>query len=201
MTMLRLVLASQSPRRSHLLREAGYEFIVDPVKVSEIIDENLNPEAMVLSLAQRKAEVALKSPKYLKSEDILILAADTLVISKGRALGKPKNTAEAEQFLVELSGQTHAVSTAICLAVAGGGPAASHVEVSKVTFRTLSAAEIRTYVESGEPMDKAGAYAIQGEASVFVSRLEGSWSNVVGLPLEALESLLKRNGWRIGKNR
>ena len=199
--MFRLVLASQSPRRRDLLEEAGFEFVVDPVKVSEIIDENLNPEAVVLDLARQKAEAALKLAKYQKNQDFLILAADTLVVLDGRALGKPKNIEEAKSFLGRLSGRTHSVMTGVYLAISHQGPAAGHVEISKVTFRTLTLAEIDDYVATGEPMDKAGAYAIQGIAHKFVSRLEGSRSNVVGLPLEALESLLSRNGWIVGRKK
>jgi septum formation protein len=197
--MLRLVLASQSPRRRDLLTEAGFDFLVDPVKVSEIIDENVNPEAAVLDLALQKAMAALDRPKYLEKQGFLILAADTVVVAKDRVFGKPENKAEAVQFLTELGNKTHRVMTALYLACSGHGPTAYHVEVSHVTFRSLSPSEIQAYVESGEPMDKAGAYAIQGEGRKFVSRLEGSWSNVVGLPMEALESLLKRNGWQVSR--
>lgn len=195
--MLRLVLASQSPRRRELLTGAGFDFIVDPIKVSEIIDENVNPEAAALDLARQKASAALSNDKYLKQHGFLILTADTIVVSAGRALGKPKNFAEAEQILTELSAKTHSVITAIYLACSGHGPTAYHVEVSRVTFRSLSPGEISAYVATGEPMDKAGAYGIQGQGRNFVSRLEGSWSNVVGLPMEALESLLNRNGWQV----
>lgn len=199
--MFSLVLASQSPRRRDLLTEAGFEFMVDPVKVSEIIDENLNPETVVLDLARQKAEASRSRPKYLKNHDFLILAADTLVVLDGRALGKPGNIEEAKLFLGRLSGRTHSVMTGVYLAVSGHGPVAGHVEISKVSFRNLSTEEIDAYVATGEPMDKAGAYGIQGQAWKFVSRLEGSKSNVVGLPLEALESLLSQHGWNIRRRK
>lgn len=199
--MLRLVLASQSPRRRDLLREVGYDFVVDHVKVSEIIDENLNPEQVVLDLARKKATALLSSDKYRKQQGFLVLGADTLVVLDGQALGKPKNIEEAKAFLGRLSGQTHSVMTGFYLGISNQGPAAEAVEISKVTFRKLSPAEISDYVATGEPMDKAGAYAIQGLGGKFVSRLEGSKSNVVGLPLEALESLLKQNGWNVGRKK
>lgn len=199
--MYNLVLASQSPRRRDLLTEAGYEFVVDPVKVSEIIDENLNPEGVVLDLAKIKAQATLRLPKYTESRDFLILAADTLVFLEDEPLGKPKNIEEAKSFLGRLSGRTHSVMTGVYLAVSGGGPAIGHVETSKVTFRELSSQEIDVYVASGDPMDKAGAYGFQGPAQKFVSRLEGLRSNVVGLPVEVLEGLLKKNGWSVHRRK
>lgn len=199
--MFTLVLASQSPRRRDLLMEAGYEFVVDPVKVSEIIDENLNPEGIVLDLAKIKAQAVLQLPKYSKSQGFLILAADTLVFLDDQALGKPQNIAEAKSFLRRLSGRTHSVMTGVYLAISGGGPAIGHVETSKVTFRNLTDQEIDDYVASGDPMDKAGAYGFQGAAQKFVSRLEGLRSNVVGLPVEVLEGLLKKNGWTVHRRK
>lgn len=199
--MLSLVLASQSPRRRDLLQEGGYEFVVDHVKVSEIIDENLNPERVVLDLARQKAQALLDTPKYMKAKGFLVLGADTLVVHDGRALGKPKNIEEAKFFLSRLSGQTHSVMTGIYLGESNQGLGHGHTEISKVTFRKLTVEEIDTYVRGGEPMDKAGAYAIQGDGGKFVSRLEGSRSNVVGLPMEALEKLLKQNGWNVGRKK
>jgi septum formation protein len=199
--MLRLVLASQSPRRRDLLMEAGYDFDVDHVKVSEIIDENLTPDAVVLDLARQKALTALAMPKYSKTPGFLVLGADTLVILDGQALGKPKHIEEAHEFLGRLSGQTHSVMTGFYLGNSNQGPGAGAVEISKVTFRQLSRQEILDYVASGEPMDKAGAYAIQGHGGKFVSRLEGSRSNVVGLPLERLESFLKEHGWIVSRKK
>jgi len=199
--MLTLVLASQSPRRRDLLREAGYEFVLDPVKVSEIIDENLNPEGVVLDLAKIKAQAALRLPKYSENQDFLILSADTLVFLDDVPLGKPKNIEEAKSFLSRLSGRTHSVMTGVYLAVSGGGPAVGHVEITTVEFRKLSAQEIDEYVASGDPMDKAGAYGFQGPARKFVSRLEGLQSNVIGLPVEILEGLLKKNGWTVHRRK
>lgn len=199
--MLRLVLASASPRRRDLLTEAGFDFVVDLVKVSEIIDENLTPEDAVLTVARQKLDAVRALPKYSNTPGFLLLSADTVVVLGGTILGKPRSVDEAEQFLASLSAKTHRVMTACYLAPSGGGPGIGHVETSKVTFRDLSEEEIRDYVRTGEPMDKAGAYAIQGEGRKFVSRLDGSWSNVVGLPVEALEGLLKRHGWNVHRRK
>jgi septum formation protein len=203
--MQRLVLASQSPRRRDLLKEAGFKFEVDAVKVSEIIGENVNPENVVLDLARKKANAVLNLPKYLKEPGFLILAADTLVVLDGRPLGKPSDEAQARYFLSQLAGRTHSVMTGLYLATSDQSRSEScnvgHVEITKVTFRTLSQSEIEKYVATGEPMDKAGAYAIQGEGRKFVSSFVGSWSNVVGLPMEALESLLQKNAWIIDRRK
>lgn len=197
---MRLILASASPRRRELLQEAGYDFTVDPVKVSEIIDENLNPSVNALDIARRKGEVARSQDKYLKLRDYLILSADTLVVLDGKALGKPKNSAEARLFLSSLSGKMHSVITAIWLGP-DQGPAIQHLEETKVQFRILTDQEIQDYIATGEPMDKAGAYAIQGLGGKFVSKFSGSWSNVVGLPMESFERLVKENGWNLCRNK
>lgn len=197
--MLQIALASQSPRRRELLRGAGYSCRVFPVKVSEIIDENLNPAEQVIALAKRKAEACLEQYKDLKVRDFLILGADTLVVIEGHVLGKPLNFSEAEQSLRLLSGKTHSVITGFCLYHAQSTKLWSGVEETRVTFRQIGGEEIRAYIVGGEPMDKAGAYAIQGEGGKFVSSYSGSWSNVVGLPLERLERALKENGWIVGR--
>ena len=124
-----------------------------------------------------------------------------MVILDEVALGKPQNFVEAEKFLRLLSGRSHRVITALGLAPTDHGRGADHVEETVVTFHALTDEDIRKYVATGEPMDKAGAYGIQGAASKFVSRVDGSWSNVVGLPVEALEELLKRNGWNINRKK
>jgi septum formation protein len=202
---MNLILASQSPRRRELLEKAGFEFSTFPVKVSEIIDENLTPEDAVTSLALQKAEACLDQHKHLKSVDNLILGADTMVVMGVKCLGKPQNFSEAAEYLRLLSGKVHRVITGMCLLNPDQGQSPSNVwagcEISEVHFRQLSEEEIADYVQSGEPMDKAGAYAIQGGGSGFVSRLVGSWSNVVGLPIEKLESVLKERGWNVPRRK
>lgn len=196
---MEIALASQSPRRRELLDSVHYEFRVYPVKVSEIIDENLNPQDEVIRLAILKAQTCVKQHKDLNSPGFLVLGADTIVVLGARVLGKPENYSKAQHFLRSLSGKTHSVMTGMCLLDSGSTKLWSGVEQTQVTFRELSESEIRDYIASGEPMDKAGAYAIQGEGGKFVSSYTGSWSNVVGLPLERLEEVLKENGWTVGR--
>lgn len=196
---MNLILASQSPRRRELLSSARYEFAVSPVKVSEIFDENLNPPEVASHLATVKAEACLDQHKHLNSPGYLILAADTIVVSSDQILGKPVDAAQAVDFLRQLSGVTHRVMTGLTLLESGSSRRWTGVETTEVTFRKLGADEIAAYVATGEPMDKAGAYGIQGLAKNFVSSFSGSWSNVVGLPLERLESALQENGWVVGR--
>jgi septum formation protein len=198
--MLKLVLASQSPRRRELLTSAGYEFTVSLVKVSEIFDENLNPTEVASHLATVKATACVRQHKELNSPEFLILAADTIVLLGEQILGKPKNPAQAREFLRLLSGKTHRVITGLALLWSGSGAKPWTVsDATEVSFRVLSDEEIAAYVATGEPMDKAGAYAIQGGARKFVSSFRGSWSNVVGLPLEQLEKALQENGWIVSR--
>lgn len=195
--MLELLLASQSPRRRELLERAGFEFAVEHVKVSEIIDENLNPSVQVSALAQRKAEAAAILPKSTKKQDNLILGADTLVVLDGKTLGKPKDFFEAVAFLRSLSGKTHSVMTGLCLIHMGSGETYVGFDETRVRFRPLTDEDIQDYVHTGEPMDKAGAYAIQGAAGRFVEDIDGSMTNVVGLPMELLERVLKEKNWYV----
>ena len=201
--MLRLVLASSSPRRRELLAEAGYAFTVSPVKVSEIFSESLNAREVVSHLATVKARACLDQHKHLISPNNLILGADTLVVlpvdGGDQILGKPENETQAFDFLTRLSGRTHCVMTGVCLIRPATAESWVGVDVTHVSFRPLRADEKSAYVATGEPMDKAGAYAIQGGARNFVSNFTGSWSNVVGLPLERLEKALLENGWNVGR--
>jgi len=194
---LEIALASQSPRRRELLETAGFGFHLFPVKVSEIFDENLNPAEVVSHLATVKARAAIEQNNLLKSQGFLLLTADTLVFHEGRALGKPKNPEEAMRFLRLLSGKTHSVMSGICLWQTGATNFYTGVEETLVEFRPLDESEIAAYVATGEPLDKAGAYGIQGAAGKFVSSYKGSKSNVVGLPMELLERALKENGWNV----
>lgn len=193
--MLELVLASQSPRRRELLEKAGYKFRVSHGEVSENIEVNLNPRANASQIATKKARACLERDKNLKSKGFLVLGADTLVVLSDQILGKPADFSEACHFLRLLSGKTHSVITGLSLVESASTKSWEGFDETTVTFRHLSEEEIRNYVKSGEPMDKAGAYAIQGEGRKFVSSYSGSWSNVVGLPMETLERALKENGW------
>ena len=189
-----LVLASASPRRAMLLRENGYVFEKVEVSVSEKLPAGITPEAGVKELAMRKAQAG--ASKWLaRGGDPLdiILGADTLVVLDGRVFGKPKDPPAAERMLQDLSGKVHTVLTGIALLSPTSG-FISDVAETEVRFRQISPEEIRAYVAGGEPLDKAGAYGIQGEAGNFVESCAGSLSNVMGLPMECLTEHLEAWG-------
>jgi septum formation protein len=184
-----LLLASRSPRRARILEAAGIPFRLGLVPdVDESVPPGLAPAAAAQALAERKARaVAPRAPGGL------VLCADTLVhLEGGEVLGKPSGRAEAVGMLTRLSGRTHQVATGVALA--RGGRIESGVDVARVTFRALERAEIQAYVRSGEPLDKAGAYAIQGGARAFVEHLEGAEDTVIGLPVALVRELLGRLG-------
>jgi septum formation protein len=170
-----LVLASRSPRRSEILRQAGIEFIARATNVDEAVREGENPEGYVRRLAEAKAMAVEAGP-----EDI-VLGADTTVALDHHLLGKPEDTEDAARMLSLLSGRRHEVITGICLKL--GRRIVVDSAVTLVWFAHLTEAEIAVYIASGEPMDKAGAYAIQGLASKFVEKIDGCYFNVVGLPV------------------
>ena len=180
----KVILASGSPRRRELLGEMGIEFEIDVPDVDETMDGS--PENMVKALAERKACAVAE-----KRSEGLIVAADTLVALKGRALGKPVDEAEAKQMLHALSGQTHDIFTGVCVKNAATGKTMVCADRTGVCFREVTDEEIEAYVATGEPMDKAGAYAIQGGAAAFVEKYEGSRTNAIGLPVELLETMLR----------
>jgi septum formation protein len=195
--MYQLVLASESPRRKQLLQNAGFVFDVLPVKVSEIPDKNLNIDAQILDIAGRKAKAAFALLKSNSDKPFVLLTADTMVVYHNQTLGKPRNHEEAYEFLKLLSGKTHEVKTGLYLVESTGAKEVSHIETSRVSFRNLSDDEIWTYIQSGEPMDKAGAYAIQGLGGKFVKKFEGDYDNVVGLPVKAFANLLAKMKWQV----
>ena len=185
---MRFLLASASPRRRELLRNAGFDFDVQPSQVVEEIKPGESPEEFARRAAREKAmQVAASSPA-----GSLVLGADTVVVIDGETLGKPSNREDATRMLQFLSGRTHQVHTGVCLVRAPGQIEALELATTLVTFRELDEEEIRRYVESGEPMDKAGAYAVQGLASKFVTRILGCYSNVVGLPVALVYGILKK---------
>ena len=186
---MRLILASASPRRAELLRAAGIDFDVMPADVDETLHDGESPEQYVRRMANAKACGVLA-----RSHGRPVVAADTVVVVDGHILGKPADADDARRMLQLLSGRRHEVLTAVSVSLGepdDSCPAASALERTTVEFAPLSQAEISQYVASGEPMDKAGAYAIQGRASCFVTRVEGSYSNVVGLPVALVYKLLK----------
>ena len=185
-----LILASESPRRRDLLRQAGIIFEVVSIKVSEIPDKNLNINEQILDIARRKARAALAELRSSKNESFWVLAADTEVIFDGGPLGKPQNEQDAYRILKLLSGKCHEVKTAVCLLDSDKGRELSHIETTSIQFKMLSDQEIWDYIASGEPMDKAGAYGIQGLGGKFVEKYSGPFDNVVGLPVEAVKKML-----------
>ena len=183
-------LASASPRRSELLGQIGVPFAVRPADISETQADGEPPEVFVRRLAAEKADAVWA--RIPADERRPVLGADTAVVLDGRVLGKPADEAEAEAMLAALSGRTHRVLTAVALRC--GDAAQTLLSSSEVTLRATTAEERTAYCRSGEPLDKAGGYAIQGRAAVFVEHLAGSYSGVVGLPLFETSALLARCG-------
>lgn len=181
-----LILASSSPRRQQLLKEAGIAFAVDSPNIVEDLSGDEPPDLLALNLAQSKAQAV--APRH---PDSLILAADTLVVLHGKTiLGKPQDAKDAERMLTALSGNIHTVMTAFVVLDTTTQKINMGVVQTHVRFRTLSTTEIQTYIETTEPFDKAGAYAIQGEGRALIETIEGDFTNVVGLPMNAvLETL------------
>ena len=177
-----MILASASPRRLELLRAAGIDPKVMPADIDETQLPGETPCELVARLARNKANHVLETNPDIEP-GTLVLAADTIVwTTDGQALGKPADDAEAREMISSLAGRTHHVSTGTCIKVAGGD-ASCFVETTDVTFFTLSPAEVDAYVSSGKPQGKAGAYAIQGCGRALVEKIDGDYSNVVGLPL------------------
>jgi len=184
-----LILASASPRRQQLLRNAAIPFEVQPADIDETPLAGESPRDCAERLAREKAiTVSRKRPKAY------ILGADTIVVIGETILGKPRDAADAARMLRLLSGRTHEVITGVCLVDPVAGDAEQASETTRVTVREISDDEIRDYVATGEPMDKAGAYAIQGIASRWIPSIEGDYSNVVGLPVALVWSMLKKRG-------
>jgi septum formation protein len=189
MSAPRIILASQSPRRRDLLTLIGIRHDVLPADLDETMLPGEEPAAHAERLARAKAEqLARQHP------DAVVVGSDTIVVIDDVVLGKPRDAAEARRMLRQLSGRSHTVMTAV--AVARGGRTVSAVELVGVTFRSLSDAEIDAYIDTGEPMDKAGAYGIQGYGAVIVERIEGDYFAVMGLALGVLVKLLREVGVR-----
>lgn len=180
---MRLILASSSPQRAELLAAAGFTFEMSPPHVDESSLPDENPLQYVVRVARTKAEhVGIGEP------GAIVLSADTVVVAHGRVMGKPADAGEAESMLRMLSGAVHAVHTGVCLRSAR--ETKSDVVTTRVSFLPLTDEEIAWYVSTGEPFDKAGAYGIQGRASRYIDWIDGSWSNVVGLPIATVYRLL-----------
>ena len=183
---MNLILASQSPRRRELLGLTGLPFIVRAADIDETMDPGRAPFDEVARVSRLKAEAVARKP-----EDVVI-AADTIVVCGGEVLGKPRNEADAFRILSLLSGRHHEVMTG--MTVVCGDKVITHTEVTRIHFRELHPEEIRAYIASGEPMDKAGAYGIQGGAALFADQMEGDYYNVMGLPVCRLAVILRSLG-------
>jgi septum formation protein len=193
-----LVLASASPRRQELLRNAGIPFVVQPTDIPEVPQPGEAPRSFAERMAREKALAVFR-----QRPDDFVLGADTIVVVEAQILGKPRDGADAARMLRLLSGHKHQVTTGVCLV----GPQLRtesrkpetgfedvRSETTVVTMEALSDDDIRSYISSGEPMDKAGAYAIQGRASRWISRIEGDYFNVVGLPVSLVYKMLREGG-------
>ena len=184
-----VILASQSPRRIELLKTVIKNFRIVPSKIDEVCDIDLSPEENAVLLGREKATWVAKHHPHN-----LVIGADTMVVLKNKIIGKPTDAENARQILRQLSGQEHKVITGVAVVHSKIFSAAS---ISHVRIKTLTPYEINSYVESGEPMDKAGAYAIQGEGSFLIESYSGSYSNIIGLPMGLLKDLLQKLNFSI----
>lgn len=202
--MIQIILASASPRRRELLEQIGLTFEVCPAKGEEIITKSAPGEA-VQELARAKSrEVATMVRQYgvrhgelVTPQDMIVIGADTVVAVNGQILGKPGDEEDAFRMLSMLSGRSHAVYTGVALVFLDqSGRAGEHIfyEKTVVSMREMSEKEIRRYIATGEPMDKAGAYGIQGKCAIYIDKIDGDYNNVVGLPVAALYRELKKLG-------
>ena len=188
-----VILASASPRRQELLSQVGIPFVVDPSNAEETIQPDWSVAEIAQRLAERKAfDVAGRHP-----EADVVIGADTVVVLDSEPLGKPVDEADAIHMLSKLSGRMHEVYTGYALVAPKLSRSVAGATCTQVRFRVLDEGEIARYVASKEPMDKAGAYAIQGLASLFVERIEGDYFNIVGLPIAQVNLALRQLGWRV----
>ena len=202
--MSQIILASQSPRRKELLEQIGLEFEICPAKGEEIITKTV-PEEVVMELSKQKAEeVAAMVSTYAQEHkdittpsDILVIGADTVVAYSGKILGKPVDEADARRMLTMLSGNTHSVFTGVTLVLIDKSGRAGELvfyEKTDVKMHEMTELEIDRYIATGEPMDKAGSYGIQGKCAIYIEKIEGDYNNVVGLPIARIYQELKKIG-------
>jgi septum formation protein len=191
---VRLILASASPRRAELLARLGLPFEVRPSGIEERLAPGIPAPALAVALARSKARDVADRLGHAREERALVLGADTLVVLDGRPLGKPATRHDARAMLRALGGRGHEVVTGVVLLDASGGGERAETVTSRVFMRAYGEAEIEAYVATGEPDDKAGAYAVQGAGGRLVDRVEGCYTNVVGLPLGTTARLLRAFG-------
>jgi len=187
--MKKLILASASPRRAELMEKLHIPFEIAPADCDEHLSGNPLPEEAVVLLSRRKAEASAK-----QFPGQYVLGADTLVALDGKALGKPRDRQDAVHMIGSLAGRTHCVWTGMTL-ISPDGKYHSALEGTEVTFGPMSREEVCAYVDSGESMDKAGAYALQGQAAIYIQGIKGCPYNAIGLPIYRLRLLLKEAGW------
>ncbi len=178
---MKVILASKSPRRKEILQNVGVAFTVDVPDVDENVSPVLSPSEAVLEISRRKAE---KVAKRHDGEDFIVISADTIVTIDGKIIGKPRDKEDAFGILKSLSGRCHEVFTGFT--VSDGVQTQTGFEVTRVYFKALKDEDIRKYIETGEPMDKAGAYGIQGKGCILVDKIEGDYYNVVGFPISKI---------------
>ena len=202
--MSQIILASQSPRRKELLEQIGLDFEICPAKGEEIITKTI-PEEVVMELSKQKAEEVAAMVSSFGEEhkdittpsDILVIGADTVVAYDGKILGKPVNEADAKRMLTMLSGNTHSVFTGVTLVLIDKSGRAGELvfyEKTDVKMHEMSELEIDRYIATGEPMDKAGSYGIQGKCAIYIEKIDGDYNNVVGLPITRIYQELKKIG-------
>ena len=185
----KIILASGSPRRRELMDREGFEFTVITSKAEENYDPSLPPQEIAQSLAKLKAQAVASALPAQDLEDSIVIGADTIVALDGIIYGKPADASDACRMLRELSGKTHQVITGVCIIC--NKDAQAFAQSTNVNFKELSDSEIQEYVASGEPLDKAGAYGIQGLGGKLVDSIDGDFDNVVGLPIKTLASKLR----------
>jgi septum formation protein len=195
--MKTLILASQSPRRSEILKKEKYFFVPFPVYVSEIPDKNLSLNEQIIAIARRKAIACRDQYPDLHPGGAIILSADTMVCVDNLALGKPNDDEDAQKTLKMLSNRNHQVKTAVCLIDLESQQMVSHIETTEVFFKKLTDEDISEYLKTREHMDKAGSYGIQGHAKSFIYKFVGDYNNVVGLPIDAVKKIFVEQSWNI----
>lgn len=195
--MYQLILASRSPRRAEILKNAKLSFHTFSVEISENLSENMSLDSALQELSRRKAGAVVEKYAGLWSKDTIVLAADTIVVLNGEILGKPKDREQAKSYLLRLSGREHEVKTAFCLWNLKTSQIETACENSMVKFKEITAAELESYLDTDEPYDKAGAYGIQGMGRSFVTSFTNSFYNIMGLPIEKVLETLDRLRWKI----
>lgn len=192
--MKQIILASKSPRRRELLEKAGIKFKIAESKFEEYFDPKLNPRELVEKLSLEKAKAVYRKNSRAGGNKAIIIAADTLIVCDGKVLGKPKNEKDAKRMLQFLSGKVHSIITAFTIIDGDLNKIITKSEETKIHMRKINDNEINGYVQTNEPFDKAGAYAVQGIAEKFIEKIEGNFDNAVGLPLNSLMKELKKIG-------